>query len=278
MFFLPELPWVLAWMLLGAPNVGLLNQWLGALVPGGEGLIDVYSYGGLIVLGAARSAHGAVPVRPSGLPGHGRHARGGGAHGGRQRLADAVAHQFPAAAAGPAGVGHPVVRGGDGILRDPAAARHARQHLRVHDPDLRPRLWRARRQLRRRHGAGADPAGADRQPDRGAVAAAARPRLHHRVGPWLQGPAARPRGRAMGRLCRHPGLLHRLRCPAVRRAAAELVHGAERLHLLGDVHHPALGQCPGARRRAEIDPRHAHGRHRCGDAWAWSFRCSSPTS
>ena len=56
MFFLPELPWVLAWMLLGAPNVGLLNQWLGALVPGGEGLINVYSYGGLIVLGAARSA------------------------------------------------------------------------------------------------------------------------------------------------------------------------------------------------------------------------------
>jgi len=56
MFFLPELPWVLAWMLLGAPNVGLLNQWLGALVPGGEGLIDVYTYGGLIVLGAARSA------------------------------------------------------------------------------------------------------------------------------------------------------------------------------------------------------------------------------
>ena len=56
MFFLPELPWVLAWMLLGAPNVGFLNQWLGALIPGGEGLIDVYSYGGLIVLGAARSA------------------------------------------------------------------------------------------------------------------------------------------------------------------------------------------------------------------------------
>jgi len=56
MFFLPELPWVLAWMLLGAPNVGLLSQWLGALIPGGEGVIDVYSYGGLIVLGAARSA------------------------------------------------------------------------------------------------------------------------------------------------------------------------------------------------------------------------------
>ena len=56
LFFLPELPWVLAWMLLGAPNVGMLNQWLGTLVPGGEGLINVYSYGGLIVLGAARSS------------------------------------------------------------------------------------------------------------------------------------------------------------------------------------------------------------------------------
>jgi iron(III) transport system permease protein len=56
MFFLPELPWVLAWMLLGAPSVGLLNQWLGLLVPGGEALINVYSYAGLIVLGAVRSA------------------------------------------------------------------------------------------------------------------------------------------------------------------------------------------------------------------------------
>lgn len=56
MFFLPELPWVLAWMLLGAPKVGLLNQWLGALIPGGESLLNVYSYGGLVVLGAARSA------------------------------------------------------------------------------------------------------------------------------------------------------------------------------------------------------------------------------
>ena len=56
MFFLPELPWVLAWMLLGAPNVGLLNQFLGTLFSGGESLINVYSYGGLIVLGAARSA------------------------------------------------------------------------------------------------------------------------------------------------------------------------------------------------------------------------------
>lgn len=56
MFFLPELPWVLAWILLGAPNVGLLNQWLRALVPGVESFINVYSYTGLVVLGAVRSA------------------------------------------------------------------------------------------------------------------------------------------------------------------------------------------------------------------------------
>ena len=56
LFFLPELPWVLAWMLLGAPNVGLLNRWLRVVVPGGETFINVYSYAGLIVLGAARSA------------------------------------------------------------------------------------------------------------------------------------------------------------------------------------------------------------------------------
>jgi len=56
LFFLPELPWVLAWMLLGAPNVGLLNQWLRLLVPGVETFVNVYSYGGLIVLGAVRSA------------------------------------------------------------------------------------------------------------------------------------------------------------------------------------------------------------------------------
>jgi iron(III) transport system permease protein len=56
LFFLPELPWVLAWMLLGAPNVGLLNQWLRLIVPGVESVINVYSYGGLVILGAVRSA------------------------------------------------------------------------------------------------------------------------------------------------------------------------------------------------------------------------------
>src|SRR5262249_36766008 len=56
MFFLPELPWVLAWMLLGAPSVGLLNQWIRAVVPGVDSAVDVYSYAGIIVLGAVRSA------------------------------------------------------------------------------------------------------------------------------------------------------------------------------------------------------------------------------
>ena len=56
MFFLPELPWVLAWMLLGAPKVGLLNQWVRAVLPGVDSVVNVYSYGGLIVLGAVRSA------------------------------------------------------------------------------------------------------------------------------------------------------------------------------------------------------------------------------
>ena len=163
MFFLPELPWVLAWMLLGAPNVGLLNQWLGALVPGGEGLINVYSYGGLIVLGAARSApvlflfiHPALLAMDATLE---EAARMAGASGWRTLVAD----QLPAASAGSARVGHPVVRGGDGILRDPAAAGHTGQHLRIHDADLRPGLRRACCQFRRGDGAGGHPARADRQ-------------------------------------------------------------------------------------------------------------------
>src|SRR5262249_47044963 len=44
MFFLPELPWVLAWMLLGAPNVGLLDPWTHMIVPGVQNAITVYSY------------------------------------------------------------------------------------------------------------------------------------------------------------------------------------------------------------------------------------------
>jgi iron(III) transport system permease protein len=56
MFFLPELPWVLAWMLLGAPTVGLVNQWVRAIAPGVDSVINVYSYTGLVVLGAVRSA------------------------------------------------------------------------------------------------------------------------------------------------------------------------------------------------------------------------------
>src|SRR5258708_16859307 len=61
LFFLPELPWVLAWMLLGAPNVRLLNQWLRAIVPRVEHFLHVYSYARLIVLGAGRPSPLLLP-------------------------------------------------------------------------------------------------------------------------------------------------------------------------------------------------------------------------
>ena len=56
MFFLPDLPWILAWALMGQPRAGLLNQWVSALTGTHADVFNVYSYGGLIVLGAARSA------------------------------------------------------------------------------------------------------------------------------------------------------------------------------------------------------------------------------
>jgi iron(III) transport system permease protein len=56
MFFLPDLPWILAWTLMGQPRAGLFNQWLSALLGTHVDVVNVYSYTGLIVLGAARSA------------------------------------------------------------------------------------------------------------------------------------------------------------------------------------------------------------------------------
>jgi iron(III) transport system permease protein len=56
MFFLPDLPWILAWTLMGQPRAGLLNQWLSAALGTHVDVVNVYSYAGLIVLGAARSA------------------------------------------------------------------------------------------------------------------------------------------------------------------------------------------------------------------------------
>ena len=53
------------------------NQWLGARVPGGEGLIDVYPYGGLIVL-APRVRLRCCSCSSFRLSCHGRDARGGG--------------------------------------------------------------------------------------------------------------------------------------------------------------------------------------------------------
>jgi iron(III) transport system permease protein len=135
LFFLPELPWVLAWMLLGAPNVSLLNQWLRAIFPGVETFINVYSYAGLIILGAVRSApvlflfvYPAFQAMDATLE---EAARMAGAGGWRTIWRVNLPLLLPAL------LGHPFVRGRHGVLRDPAAPRHAGEDLRLHDQDLR---------------------------------------------------------------------------------------------------------------------------------------------
>lgn len=55
MFILPSLPLVLAWAQLGSPHGGILNDWFSVIVPGFH-FINVYSYTGLIIVGAARGA------------------------------------------------------------------------------------------------------------------------------------------------------------------------------------------------------------------------------
>ncbi len=55
MFILPDLPWILAWGLLGSERVGLLNQWFSDIFPGVTP-INVYSYWGLVILGACRGS------------------------------------------------------------------------------------------------------------------------------------------------------------------------------------------------------------------------------
>ena len=189
MFFLPELPWVLAWMLLGAPNVGLLNQWLGALVPGGEGLIDVYSYGGLIVLGAARSApvlflfiHPAFLAMDATLE---EAARMAGASGWRTLWRINFPLLLPALLA-------------SGILSFVVAMESFEIPQLLGTPGnifvLTTRIYDLAygghvAQLRRRDGARRLLLVLTGEPDRGAVEAPARARLHDRVGAWLR---ARP--------------------------------------------------------------------------------------
>lgn len=53
-FFLPLLPQILAWSLLLSPKSGIVNVWLRGLlgVNGGAGPLNIYSYGGIIFLGA----------------------------------------------------------------------------------------------------------------------------------------------------------------------------------------------------------------------------------
>jgi iron(III) transport system permease protein len=57
MFFVPNLPWVLAWIHLISPRTGLLNQLLGTVLPGGF-RFNAYSYEALVILGAMH----AVPI------------------------------------------------------------------------------------------------------------------------------------------------------------------------------------------------------------------------
>ena len=189
MFFLPELPWVLAWMLLGAPNVGLLNQWLRAIVPGVDSVINVYSYARARRSRRGPVGDGAVPLRPSGVPRDGRDAGGGGTDGGGGPVAHDRADQLPAADARAPRLRHPLVRGGHGVVRDAAAARHPGEDLRVHDQDLRSGLRRPRRELRRGHRAGGAAAPPDAEPHRRAVEDPEGPVVHDRLRPRLPGAA-----------------------------------------------------------------------------------------
>ncbi len=47
-FFCPYLPMTMSWVLLGAPNIGLLNHFLVWLLPIEKGFINIYSYWGII--------------------------------------------------------------------------------------------------------------------------------------------------------------------------------------------------------------------------------------
>ena len=248
MFFLPELPWILAWMLLGAPNVGLLNQWLGALVSGGEGLINVYSYAGLIVLGAVRSAtvlflfiHPAFLAMDATLE---EAARMAGASGWRTLWRINLPLLMPVRR-----FGHPVVRRGMELFEIPqlldippniVVFTTPIDHLAYggHVANFVPRwCWR-------------DPAGAARRSDRRAVAAFA-PLLHDSVGPRFN---ARPIDLGHGRWIAFGAVLavlRRFRCH-LRPFVVLLLNsfsGVEAVHQLGDVHDDASEQRARSRTR-----------------------------
>lgn len=52
LFFMPLQPKVLAWILLLSPKTGLLNQFLRSILPLGEGGLNIYSYAGIVFVGA----------------------------------------------------------------------------------------------------------------------------------------------------------------------------------------------------------------------------------
>ena len=160
LFFLPELPWVLAWMLLGAPTVGLLDQWIGTIVEGAGHVVNVYSYAGMVVLGAVRSAtvlflfvHPAFLAMDATLEEAARMA--GRGRGGLARINFPLL--LPALLA--SGILSFVVAMES--FEIPQLLGTPGEDLRVHDPDLRPRLRRPRRELRSGHRAGRAPARPD---------------------------------------------------------------------------------------------------------------------
>jgi iron(III) transport system permease protein len=55
-FFCPYLPMTMSWVLLGAPRIGFLNQFLVWLLPIEQGFINIYSYWGIIWVSSAHWA------------------------------------------------------------------------------------------------------------------------------------------------------------------------------------------------------------------------------
>ena len=240
LFFLPELPWVLAWMLLGAPNVGLLNQWLRTIVPGVESVVNVYSYGGLIVLGAVRSApvlflfvYPAFQAMDATLE---EAARMAGASAWRTIWRINLPLLLPALLA-------------SGILSF-VVAMEAFEIPQLLGTPARIFVFTTRIYdlAYGGHVARFGPAMVlavlllllTREPHRRAVEDLEGARLHDDLRPRLPGPSARPRRLALGAVRGHRDVLRHLRRAALRGAAAQLVHGAERLLSLGDADDPAL--------------------------------------
>ena len=69
LFFLPDLPWIIAWMMMGAARVGLLNKWLSFFLGTRIDWINVLpACRDLVILGAARTVPILFLLSLSGVP------------------------------------------------------------------------------------------------------------------------------------------------------------------------------------------------------------------